>query len=79
MLKIAVNKIEGDGTLGTDRPCVVALDGQWVTDMHVLVQEEPFTIWVGGTATVKHEDDGRQALYIDGKMMDEDRLAMRFA
>lgn len=79
MLNIAVNNVVGDNTTNTACPCVIALDGQWVTDVHVLVYEEPFTIWVGGTAVVRREDDGRLALYIDGMRMNEGGMSMRFA
>ena len=64
MVKIGVGKVEGIINIGT--PAVVTLKGGKVVDVHPLNEEEPFTIWIGGVASI-----GEQ-LFLDGRPVDED-------
>ena len=71
MLRIAVNRVEGLQADG--RPQVIVIDGRRVVEVRSLNEEEPFTIWRGGTAVISGEGRQRQAT-IDGRVLDEDAL-----
>lgn len=71
MLRIAVNRVEGLQADG--RPQVIVIDGRWVVEVRSLNEEEPFTVWLGGTAVISGEGRQRQAV-VDGRVLDEDAL-----
>ena len=71
MLRIAVNRVEGLQSDGC--PQVIVIDGRRVVEVRSLKEEEPFTIWRGGTAVISGEGQQRHAA-IDGRVLDEDTL-----
>ena len=64
MLRVAVNRIKNVESGGV--PQVIVLEGDTIIDIHPLRQEEPFTVWLGGTAA-----------YIEGNVLDEKNLTLR--
>lgn len=64
MVKIGVGRVEGTVNIGA--PAVVTLRGSEVVDVHPLDGEEPFTLWLGGVATVSDR------LLVDGRPVDEE-------
>lgn len=64
MVKIGVGRVEGTVSIGA--PAVVTLKGCEVVDVHPLDGEEPFTLWMGGVATVSDR------LLVDGRPVDEE-------
>ena len=64
MVKIGVGRVEGTVSIGA--PAVVTLKGCEVVDVHPLDGEEPFTLWMGGVATVSN------LLLVDGRPVDEE-------
>ena len=54
------------GTVSIGAPAVVTLRGCEVVDVHPLDGEEPFTLWMGGVATVSNR------LLVDGRPVDEE-------
>lgn len=74
MLRVAVNRIKKVESGGV--PQVIVLEGDTVIDIHPLRQEEPFTIWLGGTADVVGTGSERRA-YIEGCALDEKNITLR--
>lgn len=64
MVKIGVGRVEETVSIGA--PAVVTLKGCEVVDVHLLDGEEPFTLWMGGVATVSDR------LLVDGRPVDEE-------
>ena len=64
MVRIAVGSVEGDVSIAG--PAVIVLDGTRAAEVHALDGEEPFTLWLGGQATVG------QGVTLNGKPIDED-------
>lgn len=64
MIKIGVGRVEGTVNIGA--PAVVTLKGSEVVDVHPLLGEEPFTLWMGGVATVS------ERLLVNGRPVDEE-------
>lgn len=74
MLRVAVNRIKNVESGGV--PQVIVIEGDTVIDIHPLRQEEPFTIWLGGTADVVGIGSERRA-YIEGHVLDEKNITLR--
>lgn len=50
---------------------VVELDGERVVNVSALLDERPFTEWLGGTINLQYSADEQLRAYKDGEMLKE--------
>ncbi|WP_297253697.1 hypothetical protein [uncultured Prevotella sp.] len=53
------------------KPGVVELDGERVVNVSALLDERPFTEWLGGTINLQYSADEQLRAYKDGEMLKE--------
>ena len=71
MIRIAVNRTEGETP--HNAPTVLMLNGAQVVGIAPLLHEMPFTLWIGGTVSIKKNGTQLEA-WKDGKLLHENQF-----